>query len=104
MAAPQVGHQERGSHTGLAVAVLGYIPVTQPEGYLGQVEEPASVQTSLVKQLKAKPLQETYQAIVFAQLQRIWSEQNFAVHLCVFMDQPSRDYRFTLPQESVQST
>lgn len=34
MAAPQAGHQERGSHTGLVAAVLGCIPVTQPEVYL----------------------------------------------------------------------
>lgn len=34
VAAPQAGHQERGSHSGLAAAVLGYTPVAQPEGYL----------------------------------------------------------------------
>lgn len=44
VAAPQEGHQERGSHTGLAAAALGYIPGARPEGYLGRQEEPATIQ------------------------------------------------------------
>lgn len=35
VAAPQEGHQERGSHTGLASAVPGCIPEVRLEGYLG---------------------------------------------------------------------
>lgn len=58
VAAPQEGHQETGSHTGLAAAVPGCIPVARPGGYLGRERSKCS-ETSPVKQLKAKPFQET---------------------------------------------
>lgn len=54
MAVPQAGHQGRGFHTGLAAAVPDCIPVAQPEGFLGRQRSQKSVETSLLKQLKAQ--------------------------------------------------
>lgn len=59
VAAPQEGHQERGSHTGLAAAVPDCIPVARPEGYLVGRGASKCSETFPVKQLKGKPFPET---------------------------------------------